>query len=133
LAVQHLRRLVTEPILEMGGAKYGLVIHHEQTLAEMRDFVTDEKGTGYENGGESAHDDHVMALAIAVAVDALEPPPPPYEASSPDSNVQRPIARVVEREGRVLAEHPQTIALDPDNAGEGPIVPWEAWGDMEDT
>ena len=132
LAVQHLRRLVTEPIIAMGGAQYGLVIHHEQTLAEMRDFVTDQKGTGYENSGESAHDDHVMALAIAVAVDAIEPSPPPYESTDPSSSVQRPIARVLERDGRTLAEHPHTVALDPDTGGVGPIVPWEAWGEMED-
>jgi hypothetical protein len=133
LAVQHLRRMVTEPILEMGGAKYGLVIHHEQTLAEMRDFVTDERGTGYENSGASAHDDHVIALAIAAAVDAIEPTPPPYEAVSPDSDIQRPIAKVTSGpDGQILAHHPEQMALEPDNNGSGPVVPWEAWGEAEE-
>jgi hypothetical protein len=133
LAVQHLKRLVTEPLVDMGGATYGLIIHHEQTLAEMRDFVTDEKGTGYENSGASAHDDHVMALGITVAVDNLEPAPPPYEATSPNSAVQRPIARVTEKDGKTMAEHPQTVAqADENDAGEGPVVPWETWGEAKD-
>lgn len=131
LAVQHLRRLVTEPIIEMGGAQYGLVVHHETTLAEMRDFVTDERGTGYENSGASAHDDHVMALAIAVAVDAIEPAPPPYEATDMDSDFQRPIARVDLVDGRYMAHHPETAALEPAGEG-GPVVPWEAWGEAQE-
>jgi hypothetical protein len=133
VAVQHLRRLVGEPIVDIGGSRYGLVIHHEQTLAEMRDFVTDEKGTGYENGGESDHDDHVMALAIAVAVDALEDDPPAYEAGSSGArDTQRPIGVVrKDDDGRIIAPHPAVVNADADEAaGDGVVVPWERWGEV---
>lgn len=138
LAIQHLKRAVTEPIVEIGSSRYGLVIHHEQTLAELRDYVTDEKGTGYENSGRSKHDDNVMALAIAVTVDALEMAPPPYEvAQTGDKDFQRPITRVETGEDEWGRE--TIIAVDPTDHSdkqssdtEAPVVPWEQWGDARD-
>jgi hypothetical protein len=132
-AVQTLRKLITEPIIEMGGAQYGLVIHHEDTLAEMRDFVTDNTGKGYENSGASLHDDHVMALAITVVVDTVEPPPPPYEVSSPESNLSRPIARIhTDAEGHTISTHPANASFDDEPTDpDSPVVPWETWGEVE--
>jgi hypothetical protein len=111
------------------------VIHHEQTLAEMRDWVTDEKGTGYENGGESDHDDHVMALAIAIVVDALEMPPPAYMPVSPEHPASRPITTVsTADDGRIIADNPMEVTprQDAETDSHEPIVPWELWGEMED-
>ncbi len=132
-AIQTLRRLVNEPIIEMAGAYYGLTIHDEDTLAEMRDFVTDNTGKGYENSGQSLHDDHVMALAIACVVDAMEPPPPPYESTGGRSEVARPIGKIhVDDEGHTISNHParpdDEQITDPDS----PVVPWEQWGEVHD-
>lgn len=133
LAIQQLKRMTTESVVEINGQRLGLVIHDEETLAEMRDYVTDAKGTGYENGEGSDHDDTVMALAIAVAVDALEPAPPAYTWRDPESTVQRPITTMAETEdGRIIAESP-TARVEGETAETGPIVPWERWGEaMED-
>ena len=50
-----------------------------------------------------------MALAIAITVDSLEPPPPPYEWADPDSDVQRPITTVTRTEdGRIMAAWTET-------------------------
>jgi hypothetical protein len=131
-AVQHLRRLVTEPIVEMAGSRYGLVIHHEQTLAEMRDFVTDDRGTGYENSGASAYDDHVMALAIAVAVDSIEQPPPPYEAGVSGRDTQRPIGMIEKQGDRIIAPHPAVQNHESGSEEGGVVVPWEQWGEAQE-
>lgn len=40
-------------------------IHHHQTYAEMRAYISDGKG-GFKNGANEKHDDTVTALAIAV-------------------------------------------------------------------
>lgn len=129
LAVQQLKRMTTEHIVEIAGHRLGLILHDEETLAEMRDYVTDEKGTGYQNGEGSAHDDTVMALAIACAVDALEPPPPAYEWRDPESTIQRPITTVREDDdGHYIADSP-THSVEGEEADDGPIVPWEHWGE----
>lgn len=86
LAISHLLKSVTDPMVTIGNQTYGLLIHDEPTFMEMRDYVTTEDGNGYENGDGSEYDDTVMALAIGVTVHNIEPAPPPYvvsEASKP--------------------------------------------------
>ena len=63
----------SEPLMRAGDQTYGLVIHDEVTLLELRDYVTSAKGLGYENSDGSEYDDGVMALAIAAAVHGIEP------------------------------------------------------------
>lgn len=81
LAISHLLKALTDSVVAFGGQRYGLMIHDEATFLELRDYVTTEDGTGYENGDGSEYDDGVMALAIAVTVNQIEPPPPPFEVS----------------------------------------------------
>lgn len=92
LAISHLLKALLDKPTTIGGVSYGLLIHDQTTFLEMRDYVTTEDGGSYENSDGSEYDDGVMALAIALAVHAYEPPPPPYEV--PTENVQRyaPIA-----------------------------------------
>lgn len=76
LAVSHLRRHFNSKLLVMpNGQTFGILIHDEITLMELRDFVTAEKGLGYTNSDGSDYDDGVMALGIGAAVDAIEPKP----------------------------------------------------------
>lgn len=82
LAISHLLKALLDPLVEANGQTFGLLIHDETTFLEMRDYVTLEDGHGYGNSDGSEYDDGVMALAIAMAVHAYEPPPPPYEQPS---------------------------------------------------
>jgi hypothetical protein len=50
-----------------------LTLHHSKTYSEMQNYVTAENG-GYENADNEAHDDTVMALAIAVTCHILDGP-----------------------------------------------------------
>ncbi len=50
-----------------------LVLHHSKTYDEMGNYVSSENG-GYENAAEEAHDDTVMAMAIAVTCHILDGP-----------------------------------------------------------
>lgn len=79
LAISHLLKAVMDPLVEVGGQTYGLLIHDEETFIEMRDYVTTEEGRGYENSDGSEYDDGVMAFAIAIAVHNIEPPPAAYQ------------------------------------------------------
>lgn len=79
LAISHLLKALLDPLIVVGNKTYGLLIHDEQTLMEMRDYITTEDGQGYENSDGSEYDDGVMAMAIAIAVHNIEPPPPAYE------------------------------------------------------
>lgn len=130
VAISHLKRSITEPLVELAGQQYGLVIHHEATLAEMRDYVTTEDGKGYENGEGSRHDDNVMSLAIAVAVDALELPPPPYSAQERDEHAI-PVREVREVDGKLLTVDP-SAPRPVDDTEESVAVPWEKWGEAEE-
>lgn len=132
VAISHLKRAVTEPLVEVGGQKYGLVIHHEATLAEMRDYVTTEDGRGYENGEGSRHDDNVMSLAIAIAVDAIEIPPPPYQAGEP-GGPSVPVVEVRQVGEKIMTVDPAERSQPSDDpASEGVAVPWEKWGEAEE-
>lgn len=78
LAVSNLLKCVVDDVAEVGGHSYGLVVHDDMTLAEMRDYVSSPTGDGYENSDGSEYDDGVMAMATAVTVHFIEPPPPAY-------------------------------------------------------
>lgn len=127
LAISHLKKLVLDPVIEIGGQKYGLVIHDEVTLLEMRDYVTTKSG-GYENSDGSDYDDGVMAFAIAVTAHAIEPPPPAYTEA---------LDMRVPRKGPVKPGITAGHALVRDNAPRDTPVggapegreqaPWEAW------
>ena len=81
LAISHLLKALSDPLVMFGGQKYGLLIHDEDTFTEMMNYVTTDDGQGYENGDGSEYDDGVMALAIATTVNMIEPAPPPYEVT----------------------------------------------------
>jgi hypothetical protein len=84
LAISHLKQAILQDTVQAGASTYGLVIHDEQTVTELRDYVTTEDGQGFENADGSPFDDSVMALAIAIVAHNIEPSPPAYEAPEPD-------------------------------------------------
>lgn len=149
LAISHLLKALMDPLTTIGNATYGLMIHDEITLLEMRDYVTTEDGQGYKNSDGSEYDDGVMAFAIAIAVHNIEAPPAAYEemdesrmplrrgpvTQTLSSGTARPIdnqptdVRVMtERESakelaiKVGAPERESDDPEPDEA------PWEAWG-----
>ena len=97
LAISHLVKAFMDPVNNVGGAKYGLMVHDEPTMVELRDYVTTEDGQGYENGDGSFFDDGVMALAIAVTVHNIEPPVPAYSRDDAPTIGNAPGIRVVEK------------------------------------
>lgn len=128
LAISHLKRAVLDPLAYIGDQAYGLVIHDEITLLEMRDYVTTEDGGSYENSDGSEYDDGVMAAAIAVTVHNIEPPPPAYEEAL-ELRVPRegPIREaLVAGHGNLMDNMPRDRATTPDEPVEE--APWEAWG-----
>lgn len=128
LAISHLKRAVSEPVVSIGGQKYGLVIHDKITLLEMRDYVTTEDGGSYTNADGSEYDDGVMALAVAVTVNNIEPPPPAYEEVLEHRLPRREVIREVLTSGHgdLLDNMPHDIPTsEPEPPDE---APWEAWG-----
>lgn len=136
LAIAQLVAMVNEPIGYVGDEAYGLVIHDEITLMELRDYVKTEKGLGYGNSDGSEYDDGVMALAIAAAVHRTEPPPPPYVVNPESMMQRRRLTLPTHGTGAViLSDHDRlaaptdipVYAEEPEN--ELPRTPpWEAWG-----
>jgi hypothetical protein len=140
LAVAHITAAISEPLASHDGNTYGLVIHDEITLMELRDYVTKEDGHGYENSDGSPYDDGVMALGIALTADAIEPSPPPYVAVPmheqpkpppraviiPDQQIR---GAIIESSGSVGPEPDPNV---PDDPGPAPMAPWEAWGNRRD-
>lgn len=127
-AISHLLNHITQPLIETDEGTFGLVIHDELTMIELRNYVTTETGLGFENADGSEYDDGVMALAIAMTVDDLEPPPPPY--SAPDPTTARPPVRAVKLEGgqTAVTYAPETERAAPEDADQPvPAPAWEAW------
>lgn len=90
-AIMSLLSAVNEQIVGMAGESLGLVIHDEQTLTEMRDYITiGDTGKQYGNGDGSDNDDTVMSLAMAFAVHYEMPPVPMYEGPT---TVPAPVTR----------------------------------------
>jgi hypothetical protein len=120
--VSNLLKAVVDDVAQVAGHSYGLIIHDEMTVAEMRDYVSSSNGTGYENSAGSAYDDGVMSLAIAVTVNSIEPPPPAYGL---DEAI---------RAARLTAVEPQdgadaTYALG--ERKEPAEAPWNEWGEAK--
>jgi hypothetical protein len=135
LAISHLLRAIKDPLSIIGETKYGLVIHDEQTAAEMRDYVTTEDGRGYTNSDGSLYDDGVMALAIGLAVHNIEPPVPAYVGRAshelPANVANRPVsARPMAGAAAVLHEPPPEPPEPDDDHGDSgeKELPWERWG-----
>lgn len=133
LAVSHLQNALSQGLAHVDGKDYGLVIHDRETLIEMRDYVTTGNGQQYENSDGSEYDDGVMALAIAVAVHHIEPPPPAYEHVDATTG-RAPVAPVKHAgvsTGSGPAPAPEIVenhVPDPDGWEPEPEAPWEAWG-----
>lgn len=80
LAIQTLRHFVIDASDDSG---VGLVIHDPITYGEMANYVATSEG-GYANADGEPHDDHVMALAIAITCDHfMETKPPAYGLEIP--------------------------------------------------
>lgn len=71
-AIQTLVRLMRDDVVRVGSDDLGLVVHDLATMTELRDYKLKDDGRGYENGEGSAHDDTVMALAIAYATHMVD-------------------------------------------------------------
>lgn len=138
LAVSHLLRAIKDPLAQVGDVQYGLVIHDEETAAEMRDYITTEDGKGYVNGDGSQFDDGVMSLAIALTVHHIEPPVPAYVGRDfrdlPANVSNRPVATagtgLAMRSGAASPPTQPEIDDAPDEVHEKQ-APWETWGQRE--
>jgi len=140
LAISHLLKAITDPLAGVAGSVHGLIIHDEVTLMELRDYVTTEDGHGYTNSDGSLYDDGVMALAIAITVDSIEPPPLAFETRAPHTmpaNIARKPVDPSTASGPALAGSgpvPDAVpdVLPPDDPGDEADPPWMAWGKRED-
>lgn len=116
LAVQTLLKAIVDDLTSVGGLDYGLVLHDDMTATEMKDYVSSPKGSGYENSDGSQYDDGVMALAIAVTVDGIEPRPAAYGLDESLRAVR--LAAVDDGEGSTVRVQQRSGS-----------APWEDWGD----
>lgn len=123
LAISNLLKCVVDDLAELNGNTYGLVIHDDMTIAEMRDYVSSPTGDGYENSDGSEYDDGVMALATALTVHFIEPQPAAYGLD--DGFRAAKLTAVEPQDGHsasyVLADKREQRAVP----GE---APWQQWG-----
>jgi hypothetical protein len=134
LAINHLLRALKDPLAQVGGMTYGLVIHDVQTATEMRDYVTTEDGKGYVNSDGSEFDDGVMALAIAITVHNIEPAVGPYQPRASHelpANVANQPATPRMQSGASNLTTPTKDELEDDSSSESYEAPWESWGNKE--
>lgn len=141
LAIGHIQHALNQPLAELGGNTHGLLIHDEMTFTEHRDYTFDPKSQTYRNGKGSQYDDGVMALAVAIATEAIDADLPAYEGldpSSPSFNLPRRVASPAGGPSAAsmatLARIPMTPALPTptlDEAVSGTkqptTAPWEDW------
>lgn len=134
LAIARLVKLFSEKVVEskLGDGSlqtFGLVIHDEVTLMELRDYVTSAKGLGYENADGSEYDDGVMALAIACAAHTMEPPPEAYSAAPIVGS--RPRTRIVSDQSQAGIHdgtpHDIPLLSDDDEDVNRAQPLWETW------
>jgi hypothetical protein len=126
LAISNTIKAITDVNQEVGREIYGLIIHDQQTLNEMANYVTDTKGTGYCNADGTEYDDGVMALAIAITTHYIDGPVPPYDLTLGRQIAQQesPASRLDE----MLAEINTSSSQILDNLMEK-VPPWENWSD----
>jgi len=117
MAMGYLVNALAQPLQRVGETTYGLLIHDEETFAEMKDYVSDEKG-GFCNGEGSLFDDRVMALGIALATHYIDPPVPAYTTSS-TVEVAKEVRDHIDESG------PTEVT---DDMEEAINAPWEEWG-----
>jgi len=117
MAMGYLVNALAQPLQRVGETSYGLLIHDEETFAEMKDYVSDEKG-GFCNGEGSLFDDRVMALGIALATHYIDPPVPAYTTSS-TVEVAKEVRDHIDESG------PTEVT---DDMEEAINAPWEEWG-----
>lgn len=129
LAISRLKRDILEPVVQIGSQKYGLIIHDEITLQEMRDYVTTPDGGSYQNSDGSEYDDGVMSLAIGDAVHHIEPPPPPYEEELERRIPAGPIKTPIRAgHGNLLDLMPKDTPVRSPEDDVQREAPWESWG-----
>jgi len=142
VAVNALVHEFSQSMQHIGNVTYGITVHDEITLTELRDYVTTEDGSGYENADGSDHDDTVMALAIAVATSNIDEPPSPYVTYDPDDEASHdrafarhhPVTSAIQDAGidlKALQSRVHKQMTDPsdgpDNDQDQPPAPWESW------
>lgn len=125
LAVSNLLKMVVDDVINVNGLEFGLVIHDDQTLTEMRDYVTAENGEGYENSDGSEYDDGVMALATAITVHHIEPQPAAYGLDESMRAARLSVRAVEGPDGEETGRY-QLMSKGERRAGE--TAPWEEWG-----
>ena len=130
LAIANLVKDIMDPLESAGEQTYGLLIHDEITLTELRDYITTEDGQGYTNSDGNPHDDCVMALAIAVTCHELEPPVPAYDPGDRIRSVL-PKEFALAKGSPVFTNYDPMWPEDPkeEKAQEPSYDPWEDWED----
>lgn len=137
LAISHLLKALMDPLVKFGNQTYGLLIHDEATLLEMRDYVTTPDGQGYSNSDGSEYDDGVMSMAIGIAVHNIEEPPPAYELVREDripGAFKKKLAgrKVSSGKSRPVDNQPTdtrvAAPVEDDDEYTEKEAPWEAWG-----
>lgn len=123
LAVSNLLKCVVDDMTSVGGHKYGLLLHDDMTVAEMRDYVSNPTGDGYENSDGSEYDDGVMALATAVTVHFIEPPPPAYGL---DESLRAARMTAIPAQDGAAASY--ALADKREVRAEEGAAPWTEWG-----
>jgi hypothetical protein len=97
LAISNLLKAVVDKPQKVGQITYGLIVHDQMTIAEMRDYVTDPKGSGYCNADGSPYDDGVMALAIAITTHYIDGPIAAPQTSHGYTEFNSNVARVEQK------------------------------------
>lgn len=137
LAIAHLTKAIMDKRHKVAGEDYGLVLHDEGTVSELRDYITTADGQGYTNSDGSLFDDTVMALAIAITVHNIEPPVPAYEHGEVDFqrvNVEireLPKAKVKARKADAPT-HQIAVGTDHTEQKADTAPAWEQWEDDDD-
>lgn len=90
--IARLQQMVIDPIHP--ALNVGLRIHNTETYKQMTNYITmppGKRGTfGPADEASGGHDDHVMALGIACAADAMESPLPAYNLNDPTMHPPTP-------------------------------------------
>lgn len=137
LAIAHLTKAIMDKMENVRGEKYGLVLHDEGTVTELRDYITTEDGQGYTNSDGSLFDDTVMALAIALTVHNIEPPVPAFEGNAQDFS-RGPAIEIKELPKQKIKADPQgpthQVVVGVDHAEErADTAPaWDQWDDDDE-
>lgn len=117
MAMGYLVNALAQPLQRVGDTTYGLLLHDDETFAEMKDYISDEKG-GFCNGEGSMFDDRVMALGIALSTHYIDPPVPAYTASGAKVDMAKEIIEHMDEAGPTEVSEEMEEAIN---------APWEDW------